>query len=74
MKTTGTSLFSSAMLTVMALVLGSIVGACAELDQLMKPSVQGLQKASGFNGEALQLGGVGEVHVHSSLANKKINT
>lgn len=55
------------------LVLLCLVSACAEFDQLMKPRVEGLQQDPGFDGAALQEGGIGESHIHSSINDKDIN-
>ena len=52
-----------------------LLGGCAELDQLTRPRVEGLQQDSGFDDASLVTGGVGAASVHSSLTgNKKINT
>lgn len=47
---------------------------CAEFDQLMKPRVEGLQKAPGFDNDALTKGGLGEIHVQSNIVSNEINT
>ena len=54
------------------LVLACFAPGCAELDQLMKPRVEGLQQAPGFNGAVLTQGGIGEVHVESNLRDEPL--
>lgn len=56
--------------TLIPVLLGLVLflTACAELDQLMKPRVEGLQMAPGFDSDALTKGGLGEIHVQSNLA------
>ena len=65
--------FKTSALLGVALVSVLCLVACAELDQLMKPRVEGLQQASRFDGTALSEGGVGEVHVQSRLTKNDIN-
>lgn len=58
---------------VVVLLSACFLASCAELDQLMKPRVQGLQKATGFDAAALQEGGIGESHIHTSLVDDEIH-
>lgn len=51
-----------------------LLSGCAELDQLMKPRVEGLYKAPGFDGDALTKGGLGEIHVQSNLSSNEMNS
>jgi len=62
------------MLITGLLVYLSLVSGCAELDQLTKPRVEGLQKAPDFNSEALTGGGLGGTQVVSSIVAEEINT
>lgn len=51
-----------------------LLSGCAELDHLMKPRVEGLNKAPGFDGDALTKGGLGEIHVQSNLSSNEMNS
>jgi len=71
-KNTWTRSFGALTPVLLGLVL--LLSGCAELDQLMKPRVEGLQKAPGFDGDALTKGGLGEIHVQSNLTSNEMNT
>ena len=55
------------------LVFTCLLSACAEFEQLTKPRVEGLQHAPSFDNASLVEGGFSEIHVQSSLTDKKIN-
>ena len=55
------------------MVFACLVSGCAELDQLTKPRVEGLQQDPDFDGASLTMGGIGATVINSSLNSKKIN-
>lgn len=55
------------------LLLTLVISGCAEFDQLMKPRVEGLYTAPGFDNQALVEGNFGEIHVNSNLSREKVN-
>ncbi len=75
MKCTVASINSPSKLITILLFSLCFVSACAEFDQLMKPRVEGLQLDTGFDSASLRAGGVGEIHLQSSLTEHiNINT
>jgi len=55
------------------LFITCFICSCAEFDQLMKPRVEGLQQAPGFDGVSLREGSMGEIHVQTSLNDQAFN-
>lgn len=66
--------YRKAVFATVVLVIVTLLGGCAELDQLTKPRVEGLHKVEGFNNAVLTEGGFGKTGVVSSLADADINT
>ena len=62
------------ILATLALTLMSMATGCAELDQLTKPRVEGLQRAHEFDSAALTEGGFGNTKVTSSLMVEEVNS
>jgi hypothetical protein len=74
-KCTIASIHLPSKLIILLLFSLCFVNACADFDQLMKPRVEGLLLDTGFNGASLRAGGVGEIHLQSSLTEQiNINT
>lgn len=73
MKNVVNSILLRGKFAAIALVITCFICSCAEFDQLMKPRVEGLQQAPGFDGASLREGGMGEIHVQTSLNDKAFN-
>ena len=57
----------------LVMISACFLGGCAELDQLTKPRVEGLQQDPGFDGATLAAGGIGATSVSSDVTGKKVN-